>query len=362
MNDHIHHLEDLAYMSSHGFNDAKNILNTIATRILSGNRHDVSLKYDGIAVFVGVDPADGKFFVSNKAFLNKTPKLYKSLDEIAQSSMKDDLKMRLTRLFNELSHVDFFGLIYQGDLMYVTPDLKINNIFDRSLLTFQANTIVYGIPMDTRPWNEIVYDVLHGQIGVVWHTRYRGKSITELTSEHGFPMPNMSESIYEINPNYSISISQRGRGNEDKILSLLESLNRLEIVDIPYIDLLSESEVKSMLKYHNSFIRSGVQIDDYEKYYCNYIDYGMDGNKYRPVHSRTLIEGYLLLRELKDLLLKSFAPDGITFGTFLKTNDGYIATEHEGYVVGYGQRQLTKLVNRREFSHANFSGNFIKAW
>ena len=52
-----------------------------------------------------------------------------------------------------------------------------------------------------------------------------------------------------------------------------------------------------------------------------------------------------------------------TFGTFLKTDDGYRVTSPEGYVAIRSGRAL-KLVDRLEFSRANFTAakNWDKGW
>jgi hypothetical protein len=50
-------------------------------------------------------------------------------------------------------------------------------------------------------------------------------------------------------------------------------------------------------------------------------------------------------------------------GTFLKTRDGYKVTEQEGFVaIDRIGRNAVKLVDRLEFSKANFSPEYIKGW
>ena len=54
--------------------------------MLSGNARssiNMTVKWDGrSAIFAGVDPSDGKFFVAKKSVFNKTPLLYKTRKEI----------------------------------------------------------------------------------------------------------------------------------------------------------------------------------------------------------------------------------------------------------------------------------------
>jgi hypothetical protein len=50
-------------------------------------------------------------------------------------------------------------------------------------------------------------------------------------------------------------------------------------------------------------------------------------------------------------------------GTFLKTNRGYRVTGQEGYVaIDKLGGDAVKIVDRMEFSYANFSPNILKGW
>ena len=43
----------------------------------------MTVKWDGApAIFAGIDPSDGKFFVAKKSVFNVNPKLYKSVADI----------------------------------------------------------------------------------------------------------------------------------------------------------------------------------------------------------------------------------------------------------------------------------------
>ena len=52
-----------------------------------------------------------------------------------------------------------------------------------------------------------------------------------------------------------------------------------------------------------------------------------------------------------------------TINTLLRTNDGYKVTNPEGYVaVSKLEGGAVKLVDRLQFSHANFSPEIQKGW
>ena len=61
----------------------------------------------------------------------------------------------------------------------------------------------------------------------------------------------------------------------------------------------------------------------------------------------------------KELIAQLNRLGGIS--TFLKTKDGYERTGQEGYVVGT-KAGTVKLVDRLEFSKANFSPDVVKGW
>lgn len=50
--------------------------------------------------FCGPDPFDGEFFVAKKGIFNKTPQLFKSLDEIKNDNIADGLKKYLLMSLN----------------------------------------------------------------------------------------------------------------------------------------------------------------------------------------------------------------------------------------------------------------------
>jgi hypothetical protein len=50
-------------------------------------------------------------------------------------------------------------------------------------------------------------------------------------------------------------------------------------------------------------------------------------------------------------------------GTFLRTADGFVVTKQEGFVaIDHTGTSAVKLVDRLEFSRANFSTEYMKGW
>ena len=104
---HLEHLED--EILNFGIGGARGAINFLqALRdMLSGNARssiNMTVKWDGApAIFAGVDPSDGKFFVAKKSVFNKTPLLYKTRKEI-----NDDPKLPQafkTSIFNRTGRI-----------------------------------------------------------------------------------------------------------------------------------------------------------------------------------------------------------------------------------------------------------------
>ena len=67
---------------------------------------NMTVKWDGApAIFAGIDPDDGKFFVAKKSVFNVNPKLYKSNEEI-----DEDLSGTLNSKFRSLSELSKIGI------------------------------------------------------------------------------------------------------------------------------------------------------------------------------------------------------------------------------------------------------------
>ena len=173
-NTHMEHLEDnLLNAGVYGARDSINYLRSLRD-MLAGNSKsqvNVTVKWDGApAVFAGIDPSDGKFFVAKKGIFNKNPKVYKTKADV-DADTKGDLNTKLNLALRYLPDMNIKGVI-QGDFLYAKKDIKKIQIDGESYITFHPNTIVYAIPAKSR----LASEILRSEIGVVWHTNYRGKS------------------------------------------------------------------------------------------------------------------------------------------------------------------------------------------
>ena len=83
---HLEHLEDeIINNGVPGGRAAINFLQSLRDMLAGNARSSINMtvKWDGApAIFAGIDPSDGKFFVAKKSVFNVNPKLYKTNAEI----------------------------------------------------------------------------------------------------------------------------------------------------------------------------------------------------------------------------------------------------------------------------------------
>ena len=98
-NVHMEHLED--NILNAGVDGARQYINYLRSLrdMLAGktaSKVNVTVKWDGSpAVFAGIDPSDGKFFVAKKGIFNKDPKVYKTDKDIDDDIAKGDLNTKM---------------------------------------------------------------------------------------------------------------------------------------------------------------------------------------------------------------------------------------------------------------------------
>ncbi len=170
---HLEHLEDeILNYGVDGGRAALNFLRSLRDMLSGSTRSSVNMtvKWDGApAIFAGVEPETGDFFVAKKSVFNVSPKLYKTAQEI-----DDDLSGALNEKFKvALAEFSKLGIKYvlQGDLMF-TDDVESETIDGTKYYTFQPNTIVYAVPTDS----SLGKTINKAKVGIVCHTTYTGNA------------------------------------------------------------------------------------------------------------------------------------------------------------------------------------------
>ncbi len=187
---HLEHLEDeIINYGVGGGRAAINFLQSLRDMLSGSSRSSINMtvKWDGApAIFAGIDPEDGKFFVAKKSVFNVNPKLYKTNEEI-DNDLSGNLNSKFKIALKEFSKLGIKGVL-QGDLMF-TDDIERTTIEGVVYYTFQPNTIVYAVPVDS----DLGRVINKSKIGVVWHTTYTGNSLPDMKASFGVNISGLNK-------------------------------------------------------------------------------------------------------------------------------------------------------------------------
>ena len=395
---HLEHLEDeILNFGVDGGRAAINFLRSLRDMLAGGSRSSVNMtvKWDGApAIFAGVEPETGDFFVAKKSVFNVNPKLYKTEAEI-----DDDLSGALNSKFKialkEFSKLGIKGVL-QGDLMY-TDDMEPQTIDGVKYITFQPNTIVYAVPVNS----DLGKTMLRSKVGIVWHTTYTGNELQNMKASFGADISELNKvsSVWMDDATYK-DVSGEATFTEsetEKVTKVLSEVGRtFQKINGPKLraflklqDSMTGVLAGASLKtYNNSKVRAGEKITNpaahakgYEQWVSDTIQKQIDKaksskgkDKYLNIqkeyvrevkrHTVNLVQVITFQNLLVDAKMqiekKLNSVKGLT-DTFIRTPNGYKVTNPEGYVaIDKVSGGAVKLVDRMEFSFNNFTA--IKAW
>ena len=395
-NTHMEHLEDnILNAGVEGTRDSINFLRSLRDMLAGSSKSkvNVSVKWDGApAVFAGRDPSDGRFFVAKKGIFNKNPKVYKT-DADIDADTSGDLNAKLKLALAEFKKLGIKGVV-QGDFLYDKNDLKTVDIKGEPHITFHPNTIVYAVPKAS----DLGQEILRSNIGVVWHTTYRGSSFEEMSASFGEEIASglkTSKTVWSVDATYKdvSGTANMTKKETDAVTKQLSEAGKLfNKIKAETLNGVAENpETLMRVKtFINSKIRVGERIkntkkfvDDLEVYIDDYYEKQAAGRKtdkgksaQREKKNATLeyfrktpksqivamFDLYNLIIDAKHTIIRKL-DKAKNIGTFLKTADGYQVTEQEGFVaIDKMGKNAVKLVDRLEFSNANFSDKYIKGW
>ena len=394
-NTHMMHIEDqVIYGGVSGAREAIFALRSLRD-MLAGNSSkavDITVKWDGApAVFAGQDPGDGKFFVAKKGIFNKSPKVYKTDAEI-DADMSGDLAVKMKVALTELPKLGIKGVV-QGDIMFTKKDLKKETIDGESYVTFQPNTIVYTVPVNS----DLGKQISKANLGVVFHTAYAGKDFESMTASYDVDASKFKQTpsvwfqdagLRDISGKALLSAKdtkkvQKALSSAGKIFQKIAGSTLRVIEGNPEL-------AQKIETFNNTFVRKGEEVKNTKKHVQNMIAWVND--KYaKETELRKSEKGKANVAQRRDEFLKFFSQENqanldLVFqlqnaivvakkliiaklddlkkmDTFVRTKNGFRVTGQEGFVVidkiGGG---AVKLVDRLEFSMNNFSPDIIKGW
>ena len=391
---HLEHIEDeVLNRGVPGARDAINFLQSLRDMLAghSQSKVNVTTKWDGApAVFCGINPENGKFFVGTKGVFNANPKLNYTDADIDANHTSAGLNSKLKVALRYLPKLGIKGIL-QGDMMFAKGDINKQVIDGQSYITFQPNTIVYAVPSDAK----LARMMLSAQMGIVFHTSYTGKTMADMNASFNIDIGHLTTTkdvwfrdasftdasgtatfTAEETSTITSTLSQAGR--------TFQSINALNLNRIS----ASETIMTYIKTFNNTKVRAGQAIKDTRahtfeltrwveaKLNKDISDAKKADTKKKRIKEKTEIMRFFnnaakdlkaifdlmnLLVTAKNMIVKKLQQMKQVTNTFLRTDDGFKITNPEGFVaVDRLKGNAVKLIDRLEFAHANF--NATKNW
>ena len=391
-NTHLEHLEDdIINRGSKGGQNAINFLKSIRNMLAgsSNKKVNMTVKWDGApAIICGTNPENGKFFVGTKSVFNKNPKINYTNADIRKNH-SGELATKLSIALRELSRLGIKGVL-QGDFLFAKSDLKKIDMDGDAMISFTPNTITYAVPVASN----IGRQISRAKMGIVFHTKYTGKTLDSMTAGFG-TVRGRATNVFLASAGYR-DVSGQVKLTRSELTQFNARLRMAEgslLKAAPLLDEMSKSSADGLsvgfrLKtFFNHYIRNTQGhmakvrqlVDMFREYYVNILQAEIDARKtaagkqkYKDMMKTNVryidrnknalvmaIASHVTLQNAKNFLINKMS-EIQSVGHFLRTSTGYRVTSPEGYVAVDKVAGAVKLVDRLEFSRANFT--MPKGW
>jgi len=375
---HLEHAEDHPLNAgAEGYQHAVTTLHAVH-QAMQGKPSDASIstKYDGSpSIVFGHHPTTGKFFVASKSAFNATPKLNYTPEDIDRNhGHAPGLVEKLKDALKHLPKTSPSKGIYQGDVMHSgSKDVKSKG----DEYHFTPNTITYTAKKGSPEGRKIA----SSKFGVVVHTQYKGKDFESMKATFNPDLKKFNEhpDVHMISP----SVDPAGAHYDKKTTQEFEK--HMADADAAHKKLAKggydrvAQHADAIKTYINSTIRTGEtpSAEGLKKHIGDKAQKEIDklktpagkATRQRALdathgaidagkkHIDAALELHGALQRAKNVLVHAIEP--AVKGPF-GTKIGDQESKSEGSVVTIGGRP-TKLVDREEFSRANFArGDALK--
>ena len=347
----------------------------------------MTVKWDGApAVFAGINPENDQFFVGTKGVFNKNAKINYSHEDIDRNHPAGGLNQKLKVALTELSKLGIKEVL-QGDMLFTQDDLEKKTIEGTQYVTFQPNTILYAVPMESAS------QILSSKMGIVFHTTYSGRTMEDMSASFSVNLRGLSKSssVWFSDASYkdtsgTINFNQAETREITGILS--EAGKTFHSLDSMVLNLVNDSGYNELIKtFNNTKVRAGEKITNTKQHTRGLIAYVYDKLKadvdkvkrpetkklkqqtmddkmkfFRSKSSQLvkIFDMQNLLVDAKELIIRKLEKSKGAMDTFVRTDKGYRVTQPEGFVAIDHLGKAVKLVDRMEFAHQNFTA--AKNW
>lgn len=388
---HLEHLED--EVLNNGINGTRGAINFLQSLrdMLAGNAKksvNVTVKWDGApAVFAGINPENGKFFVGTKGVFNKNPKVNYTNADIDANHSSGGLNEKLKVALKYLPKLGIKNVL-QGDMLFTQDDLSTETIDGISYTTFQPNTITYAIPKESAD------PIKKSQMGIVWHTTYSGETLQSMRASFGASVKGLTKTkdVWFTDADYKDTTGtvNFNKSETDKITAVLSLAGKtFRNMSANFMNqLMSREDIVILIKtFNNTKVREGQAISNTSRHTSDlikYIEVKLQKNidsvktpKSKQAKQKTKDEVVRFLSSnkkglqtifdmqnhlvvAKNMVIRKLESARGVMDTFIRTDNGYRVTPAEGFVAIDQIGNAVKLVDRMEFSRANF--NAAKNW
>jgi len=393
-NVHLEHIEDeIINRGVAGGREAINFLRSLRDMLAghSATKVNVTTKWDGApAIFCGINPENGKFFVGTKSVFNKDAKLNYTDNDIDRNHPGEGLNDKLKVALAYLPKLGIKGVL-QGDMMFTKNDLERQQIQGENYITFQPNTIVYAVPVNTK----LAQTMMSAQLGVIFHTSYSGNSMESMKASFNIDIGRLQQTkdVWFRDASFTdVSGSVTFTETETKeITSILSLAGRtFQGINSMMLNRISASDVYStyIKTFYNTKVRAGVKITNTRQHTKEMISWiedklnkSIQEAKKEDTKKKRITEKNQIMRffrssssdlilmfdfmnyiiDAKLMIVRKLESIKSMTDTFIRTDDGFKVTAPEGFVaVDKLKGNAVKLIDRMEFAHANF--NAAKNW
>lgn len=374
---HLEHAEDHVINSgmdgfAHAFHNLEDVKDQIQGK---KNKTKITTKYDGSpSIVFGHNPDNGQFFVASKSAFNVNPKLNYTFEDIEQNhGHAPGLVQKLKHALEHLPKVTPPAGVYQGDIMHTGGVKSESNphgdvMDDGKKYHFKPNTITYSTPHSSPEGKKIA----NSKFGIAVHTSYTGNTFKDLKAEYGADVSHFKQhpDVHMINVSDD---AQHANMTADQLHSYQHHLTQAtelfkktdkkayKVLDRhgdhlkTYINkTVREDTVPSVAGYHEHLKDKHLQAFSKVKTAkavgakTEKMNDDLAHVKKNSNHLESILKMHHHLQAAKDQLVHALSAKP----KFEHSING-TKVKPEGYVVVRGNRP-TKLVDRAEFSRANF--------
>jgi len=392
---HLEHLEDEVLNGGvSGTRGAISFLQSLRDMLAghaTGRTVNLTTKWDGApAIFAGINPENDKFFVGTKGVFAQNAKLNYTNADIDANHSGEGLNAKLKIALKYLPELGIDGVM-QGDMMFTSADLKSENIAGKSYITFQPNTIVYAVPEDSG----LAKQIRSAKMGIVWHTTYKGDTMANMEASFGADIGKFkaSKNVWYRDASFvdasgTATFTKQETEALNAILSQAGSLFRTISARTLNMIATNDSYKIQIKAWNNLKVREGKEITNTtahvagllatveEKLNKSILEAKKADTKQKRQLEKKIVMGFYkdnknelkkifdlqnLLIRAKNMIVQKLQQVQDSVGTYIRTDaTGLKVTAPEGFVAIDRIGKAVKLVDRLEFSQANF--NAVKNW